>query len=297
MKRMLIIAGFAGNDQYMEDTTNRIINYIFDEKFEELLSLVVIHYGNDFVKLVQFLEEKMKYYKDEGKILQSEFSKTSLEDVGIYTQITDEMGGKLKELRKKKEEITEELETKMRTEEEEDLRNKLKKLEEDENKLKIKFNDLQMKNRLKSDIREYNGNFKIRKRKLGNNEVAIMKLQNEQENLSTEMKLIENELKKLKNEEIKVTEEEQLKDIELKISEKEKALTEKDEKINEINSKISALQKWLWRRKRTDRRRRNPIKFRRRKRRRTRIKIIGSERNSKKRGETIPREKFKNFKN
>uniref|UniRef100_A0A915NVL7 Uncharacterized protein n=1 Tax=Meloidogyne floridensis TaxID=298350 RepID=A0A915NVL7_9BILA len=137
MKRMLIITGFAGNEQYMEDTTNRIINYIFNEKFEELLSLVLIHYGNDFV-------------------------------------------------------------------------------------------------------REHDGNFRIRKRKLGNNEVAIMKLQNEQENLDKEVKLIENELEKL-DEEIKATEEEHLKDIKLKIEEKEKAKTEKNEKLKEIADKISAL--------------------------------------------------------
>ncbi|CAK5102119.1 unnamed protein product [Meloidogyne enterolobii] len=184
----------------------------------------------------------MKNYKEEGKILQNEFSKTSLEDVGIYTQKTNEMQGKLKELRKKKEKINEEMKMKMGTDEEEILKNKLKKMEEDENKLKIKFNELQMKNRLKSDIREYDGDFRIRKRKLGNNEVVIMKLVNEKENLSNQVKLLENELKKLRNEDIKVTEEEQLKDIELKIEEKEKAMTEKNEKIFEINSKISALQ-------------------------------------------------------
>uniref|UniRef100_A0A915MXX2 Uncharacterized protein n=1 Tax=Meloidogyne javanica TaxID=6303 RepID=A0A915MXX2_MELJA len=186
MKRMLIITGFAGNEQYMEDTTNRIINYIFSEKFEELLSLVLIHYGNDFVRLLQFLGEKMKKYKVEGKILQSEFSKTSIEDVGLYTQKTNEMGGKLNELEKKKEEIIEEMKKKTGTEEEEKLKNELNMLEEDEKNLMIKFNELQMKNRLKSDIREYDGNFKIRKRKLGNNEVVMMKLQNEQENLDKE---------------------------------------------------------------------------------------------------------------
>nr|CAD2188635.1 unnamed protein product [Meloidogyne enterolobii] len=240
MKKMLIITGFAGNEQYMEDTTNRIINYIFNEKFEELLSLVLIHYGNDFVRLLQFLGEKMKKYKVEGKILQSEFSKTSIEDVGIYTQITNEMEGKLKELKKKKEKISEEMKKKTGTEEEEKLKNELNMLEEDEKNLMIKFNELQMKNRLKSDIREYDGNFRIRKRRLGNNEVVMMKLQDEQENLDKEVKLIENELEKL-DEEIKAAEGEQLKDIELKIEEKEKAKTEKNEKLKEIADKISAL--------------------------------------------------------
>jgi len=41
MKRMLIITGFAGNEQYMEDTTNRIINYIFNEKFEGYSSIIL----------------------------------------------------------------------------------------------------------------------------------------------------------------------------------------------------------------------------------------------------------------
>nr|CAD2134141.1 unnamed protein product [Meloidogyne enterolobii] len=228
MKRMLIITGFAGNEQYMEDTTNH------------LLSLVVIHYGNYFVKLLQILGEKMKNYREEGKTLHSEFSKTSIEDVGIYTQITNEIGGKLNELNKNKEEIFERMKKKTGTEEEEILRNELKMLEEDEKNLKIKFNELLMKNRLKSDIREHEGNFRIRKRKLGNNEVAIMKLQNEQENLDKEVKLIENELEKL-DEEIKATEEEHLKDIKLKIEEKEKSKTEKNEKLKEIADKISAL--------------------------------------------------------
>nr|CAD2157992.1 unnamed protein product [Meloidogyne enterolobii] len=206
----------------------------------ELLSLVLIHYGNDFVRLLQFLGEKMKKYKVEGKILQSEFSKTSIEDVGIYTQITNEMEGKLKELKKKKEKISEEMKKKTGTEEEEKLKNELNMLEEDEKNLMIKFNELQMKNRLKSDIREYDGNFRIRKRRLGNNEVVMMKLQDEQENLDKEVKLIENELEKL-DEEIKAAEGEQLKDIELKIEEKEKAKTEKNEKLKEIADKISAL--------------------------------------------------------
>ncbi|CAK5102123.1 unnamed protein product [Meloidogyne enterolobii] len=57
--RMLIISGLARKNEYYVDIADRIINYIKNRKYEELLTFVVIHHGNNFVEIAKILKDKI----------------------------------------------------------------------------------------------------------------------------------------------------------------------------------------------------------------------------------------------
>nr|CAD2188637.1 unnamed protein product [Meloidogyne enterolobii] len=59
MGRMLIISGLARKRDYYSDIADRMIKYIENGKYEELLTFVVIHHGNNFVEIAKILKDKI----------------------------------------------------------------------------------------------------------------------------------------------------------------------------------------------------------------------------------------------
>uniref|UniRef100_A0A915NPF9 Uncharacterized protein n=1 Tax=Meloidogyne floridensis TaxID=298350 RepID=A0A915NPF9_9BILA len=68
MGRMLIISGLARREEYYNDIAARIIKYIENGKYEELLTLVVIHHGNNFVEIAKIVKDKIIATEDENLI-------------------------------------------------------------------------------------------------------------------------------------------------------------------------------------------------------------------------------------
>ncbi|KAL7077173.1 hypothetical protein ACQ4LE_004039, partial [Meloidogyne hapla] len=115
MKRMLVITGFAGKGRYNQEIANRIVYYNENGKYQELLSLVLIHYGNDLLKIIYILKEKSEEYEKKEKELEDELLDLSLKDVEENNKIAKEKEDKLKELKLKKEEILNEIKLRMKT--------------------------------------------------------------------------------------------------------------------------------------------------------------------------------------
>ncbi|KAF7623428.1 hypothetical protein Mgra_00010255 [Meloidogyne graminicola] len=61
---MFIITGLNGELKQQEDITKRIKQYIKNKKYEELLSLVVIHHGKDLFDIIKPLKNEIKIDND-----------------------------------------------------------------------------------------------------------------------------------------------------------------------------------------------------------------------------------------
>uniref|UniRef100_A0A1I8BTQ0 Uncharacterized protein n=1 Tax=Meloidogyne hapla TaxID=6305 RepID=A0A1I8BTQ0_MELHA len=60
MKKMLDITGLAGEENYINDITTRIKGFIEEPNYEALLTLVVIHHGSDFFKILKDFENTIE---------------------------------------------------------------------------------------------------------------------------------------------------------------------------------------------------------------------------------------------
>uniref|UniRef100_A0A1I8BXW8 Uncharacterized protein n=1 Tax=Meloidogyne hapla TaxID=6305 RepID=A0A1I8BXW8_MELHA len=98
MKRMLVITGFAGKGRYNQEIANRIVYYNENGKYQELLSLVLIHYGNDLLKIIYILKEKSEEYEKKEKELEDELLDLSLKDVEENNKIAKDKEDKCKRM-------------------------------------------------------------------------------------------------------------------------------------------------------------------------------------------------------
>nr|CAD2157982.1 unnamed protein product [Meloidogyne enterolobii] len=164
IKRMMIVSGFAGKDQYYDDITNRIMSYNENGKYEELLSMVVIHFGNDFSKIITILKQKLNEYKEKIEKLEDEIEEITAEDLDITKKRTKELEKKLEELKMMKEKHFEESRTlKLKSPMTEESSNREEYVKEEE-KLKNELEEIKIKKRLKAQFREHDGNFQQKKK-------------------------------------------------------------------------------------------------------------------------------------
>nr|CAD2134153.1 unnamed protein product [Meloidogyne enterolobii] len=193
IKRMLIVTGLAGKKQYYEDITKRIMCYTENGKYEELLSVVVMHFGNDFSKIITNLKQKSDEYTKKIDKLEYELEKITAKDLEITKKRTRELEKKLEELKMKKKIHFEESRTlKLKSPMTEESSNMEEYVKEEE-KLQNELEEIKIKKRLKAQFREHDGKFKTKEEGKDESQMSAKEKEIYHNQILNEMNIVEEE--------------------------------------------------------------------------------------------------------
>uniref|UniRef100_A0A915M9P5 Uncharacterized protein n=1 Tax=Meloidogyne javanica TaxID=6303 RepID=A0A915M9P5_MELJA len=239
IKKMLIVTGFAGNEQYYEDIAKRIMSYNEKEKYEgdnhinnipKLLSMVVIHFGNDFSEIITNLKQKSYEYTKKIEKLEDEIEKITAKDLEITKKRTKELEKKLKELKMMKEKHLEESRTlKLKSPMTEESSN-IEEYVKEEEKLKNELEEIKIKKRLKAQFREHDGKFKTKEKAKDESAMSAKEKEIYHNQKLRELNMTEEEESKMKEESEKVR---RLKD---QVQDEERNFVEKNSELLKLKN-------------------------------------------------------------
>nr|CAD2188638.1 unnamed protein product [Meloidogyne enterolobii] len=230
IKRMLIVTGLAGKKQYYEDITKRIMCYTENGKYEELLSVVVMHFGNDFSNIITNLKQKSVEYTKKIEKLEYELEKITAKDLEITKKRTRELEKKLEELKMKKKIHFEESRTlKLKSPMTEESSN-MEKYDKEEEKLQNELEEIKIKKRLKAQFREHDGKFKTKEEGKKKSQMNAFELKILDEQSIIRSNMTEEEVSKMKEELEKVRK------LKEQVQDEEKDFVEKNSELLKLKN-------------------------------------------------------------